>query len=422
MDKIVCSLEEWDSVIGYYRPNGSSKTWYLKELKELRLPLMWENWTVFSEQGELFDRGYFENLITPKLLDNIDYQTQVKVGDNPHIYIIHISTHSFFKTNEPIGFSCVSEKYLNDVRMGRAMIAMFFIYEGYSGILGNDDFETIERWRIRSGLPEGSIYYLNGNLLSREIVEGKGYGFHARGIHYFEPWNKYNGPSVGFNPKNNKNLFLSYNRATRHHRILMASDLISEGLFERGLVSMNKLDYPLPIQTSREVEDYLVQNTPFIIDSKYNLVNNLACNITIEDYESTFVSLVTETLVDEGTLFFSEKIWKPIMVGHPFLLFGNRGSLSYLRNLGYQTYGQWFDESYDDIVDRGERSGKIIENLTKYSRYSIDDLRRIRTEMNEVCEFNRNHYHNLYNQKYYSGDKNTQIKDVLEEIWCKIRG
>ena len=41
---------------------------------------------------------------------------------------------------------------------------------------------------------------------------------------------------------------------------------------------------------------------------------------------------VTESLVDDGTLFFSEKIWKPLMVGHPFLLYGNQYSLKYLRH------------------------------------------------------------------------------------------
>ena len=55
MSKIICSLEEWDSIINYYRPNGSSKTWYLNELKELHRPLMWGMWNIFSEDGDLFE-------------------------------------------------------------------------------------------------------------------------------------------------------------------------------------------------------------------------------------------------------------------------------------------------------------------------------------------------------------------------------
>jgi hypothetical protein len=53
MEKIICSLEEWDSIINYYRPNGSSKSWYLKELKQLSRPLMWGEWNIFNEDGKL---------------------------------------------------------------------------------------------------------------------------------------------------------------------------------------------------------------------------------------------------------------------------------------------------------------------------------------------------------------------------------
>ena len=37
MEKIICSLEEWDSIFDYYRPNGSSKTCYIKEYKKLNI-------------------------------------------------------------------------------------------------------------------------------------------------------------------------------------------------------------------------------------------------------------------------------------------------------------------------------------------------------------------------------------------------
>ena len=51
MSKIICSLEEWDSILDFYRPNGSSKSWYIKELKRISRPLMWGDWDIFSENG-----------------------------------------------------------------------------------------------------------------------------------------------------------------------------------------------------------------------------------------------------------------------------------------------------------------------------------------------------------------------------------
>jgi hypothetical protein len=38
---IIFSLEDWDTVLEYYRPNGSSKSWYLAEEGKLDIPKMW---------------------------------------------------------------------------------------------------------------------------------------------------------------------------------------------------------------------------------------------------------------------------------------------------------------------------------------------------------------------------------------------
>ena len=55
--------------------------------------------------------------------------------------------------------------------------------------------------------------------------------------------------------------------------------------------------------------------------------------------------------MDKGTIFISEKTWKPIMVGHPFIMVGNKNNLKFLKDLGYKTFDKWIDESYDDIED-----------------------------------------------------------------------
>jgi hypothetical protein len=420
MEKIICSLEEWDSILNYYRPNGSSKTWYLKELKQLHLPLMWANWTLFSEDGDMFNLDGFKRTITAPYSDKIEYLTSDKIDGRPHIYIINVGDSEFFKKNNQIGFSCVSENYLNDVRNGKSVIVLFLPYEGYSGIRGNFDFEIIEDWRKGSNLPEGSVYYVCGNLLSEEIVKKRNLGIEGRGLHYFEPWNKYNEEIVNFNPIDEKHLFLSYNRQPRQHRIRLAIELIRTNLFDKGLISLYKLHGPLPNATQLE-NDFLVNNSPFTIDSKYDLYYNLAINITKEDYEKTFISLLTETLVDDGTLFLSEKIWKPIMVGHPFLVYGNKGTLKYLKELGYKTFDRWIDESYDDIDDRELRCSKIVSELKKFSTKTTDELKLVREEMKEICQYNQEHFKMLYKTNYDEHANSFKIENILNEIWKKIK-
>jgi hypothetical protein len=197
-------------------------------------------------------------------------------------------------------------------------------------------------------------------------------------------------------------------------------DLYENGLINDGLISLNKIDYKLPYNVHPDTENYFHHNTPFIIDSLPELRYNLACNITTEDFERTFVSVVTETLADDGTLFFSEKIWKPIMVGHPFLVYGNAGSLKYLKSIGYRTFDRWFDESYDDEPNRDKRSKLIVNELIKLKSKSIDELIRIRQEMQEVIDHNKENYNRVYQEKYSEGDQSSTIREVLLEIWNEL--
>jgi hypothetical protein len=419
-EKIICSLEDWDSILNYWRPNGSSKTWYIKETKKLSIPHMWGLWNVYTEQGEMFDDGHLRNAITPTHSSLIKYTPKDEIGDSKHIYIINVYTHDFFTHNSHIGLKCISPEYVEDIRRGRAKILMFFIYEGYSGIWGNSDFEMIERWRVEMEFPINSIYYVCGNLLSEKIVKERGYGYKARGIHYFEPWNQYKGPMVGFTPQSEKYLFLSYNRQPRHHRIRFIIDLFERNLINDGLISLNKIDR-LPYRVGPNTESFFMENTPLVIDSLPELKYNLACNITTEDFERTFVSVVTETLADEGTLFFSEKIWKPIMVGHPFMVYGNKGSLSYLKSIGYKTFDKWWDESYDDEPDMGRRSIMIANELLKLKSKSIDELKIIRNEMLDVINHNKENYNRVYQEKYSEGDQSSTIREVLLEMWDELK-
>jgi hypothetical protein len=417
MNKIICSLEEWDSIIDYHRPNASSKTWYINELKKLTRPLMWGEWNIYSEQGEMFDNKMFRGLITPDYSKNIEYKKIDEIGNSNHLYIINVYSYSFFADNLEIGFKCVSPKYLEDVRKGRCKILLLFLYEGYSGSKGNWDLEIIEKWRVDSELPKDSIYYICGNFLIEDIIKQKGLGFQGRPIHCFEPWNTYNETTVvNFKPIDDKFLFLSYNRNPRPQRITLLLDLLEHKIFDRGLVSLNNLVYPPPDDCNIDDFNYLKDNAPFIIDQRYNLDFNLACNITKEDYERTFVSLLTESLADDDTLFLSEKIWKPIMVGHPFIVYGNQHTLRHLKTMGYQTFNKWIDESYDDEPERGRRSKKVVEQIKRFENHTVEQLTELRNEMRSVCEYNQSHYRKLYNEKYNEGI-NLDLEKIIKDIW-----
>jgi len=82
----------------------------------------------------------------------------------------------------------------------------------------------------------------------------------------------------------------------------------------------------------------------------------------LELYYKTKFSLVSETHTMDYMLFFTEKTYKPIAIGHPFQIFGTAGTLSYLQSRGYETFPELFDESYDNEYNRAQRLKTIVDN------------------------------------------------------------
>ena len=88
--------------------------------------------------------------------------------------------------------------------------------------------------------------------------------------------------------------------------------------------------------------------------------------------------MVTETLVDEGTLFISEKIWKPIGHCQPFILAGPAGTLKYIRErYNFKTFHPFIDETYDSVEDDLQRINLICDEIEKFSKKTKEEKNNI---------------------------------------------
>jgi hypothetical protein len=219
---------------------------------------------------------------------------------------------------------------------------------------------------------------------------------------------------IPFNPRDNKFLYLSYNRNVRPHRVHFLSNILSKNLLDIGKVSLNQFEYFQDLPEDHPIAQ-LQKRAPIEIDR--GLEYNWANDITIQDHEDTFISIVTESLTDKYTLFLSEKIWKPISCGHPFMVLGNKGTLKKLKQLGFKTFDKWFDESYDNEEEMNIRSEMIVNEIEKYKNKTVDELKQIRNEMVEICEHNRINYLQMVTYKYtFDGDSMNPYKEILSLI------
>jgi hypothetical protein len=78
----------------------------------------------------------------------------------------------------------------------------------------------------------------------------------------------------------------------------------------------------------------------------------------------SYLELVNETYFDSVSgLFITEKTFRTIALGHIFLICGQPGLLAHLKQEGFQTFDDLFDESYDNIVSFSQRWAIIKKNL-----------------------------------------------------------
>lgn len=130
-------------------------------------------------------------------------------------------------------------------------------------------------------------------------------------------------------------------------------------------------------------------------------------------YHSTFCSIISETSASSNRPNFSEKIFRSIMYGHPFVLIGAPHSLSMLRDLGFDTYDDIFDTSYDTVLVRDHRIIKVFEVIDQISQLSLDDLNRLNSQLLPRRLHNIKNYQIMHNKLL---DKSSSLIQELQYL------
>jgi len=125
-------------------------------------------------------------------------------------------------------------------------------------------------------------------------------------------------------------------------------------------------------------------------------------------YNSTRYSIIAETNADaEGIVFLTEKTAKPIVARRLFVMFGPMGTLHHLRSLGFRTFGNIIDESYDLEINHKKRWSKAFKQVQYLCTL---DQQTVLNKIRDTVE---------HNYQLIMGDGlNTQVADRINQ---KIR-
>lgn len=165
-----------------------------------------------------------------------------------------------------------------------------------------------------------------------------------------------------------------------------------------GWVDYSKLDSQLKEQVlSGEKKLRKVQ---FSLDKEDSVVNcsydentywpNGHYGITkkyIQKYRECFIAVVNETRFSQETANISEKVIDAIHCETPFILVAPPKSLQYMRELGFKTFEDFWDESYDLEEDPMKRMNKILQLLDYLNEH--DDLEGLYNSMIPVLNYNK---------------------------------
>jgi hypothetical protein len=221
--------------------------------------------------------------------------------------------------------------------------------------------------------------------------------------------------------------FLFLNGRLRPHRKYLIDGLRNNGLLdnalwtnlgsgvEMGFTSALTTLQSEPIRTlppEYEIERAVsnlnaVPGTGFV---KHELFGNTWGDAIVNPrcYTDSWFSLVTETIFDYPHSFRTEKIYKPILMAHPFVVAANRGYLKDLQAAGFQTFHSVIDESYDQIDCPHTRIERIIEIVRYISRAGL--AAHFWEASRDICKYNQQHLVE-YNRK-----QRTQLPQQLEQF------
>jgi hypothetical protein len=211
--------------------------------------------------------------------------------------------------------------------------------------------------------------------------------------------------------KNVQTTFLIYNRAwggTREYRLKFSELMITQGLEKSCKMNISAIEPELDIHYNQHRFSDSKWRPVCVLENHFptsTAPSHCSADFDLNDYESTDIEVVLETLFDDARLHLTEKALRPIACGQPFIMVGPHGSLEYLRSYGFQTFETVWDESYDQEPDAQKRMEAVTDLMKQIAGWHPATRKKKMAQAKKIV---------AYNKKYLFSDK--FLKYVVNEL------
>lgn len=255
----------------------------------------------------------------------------------------------------------MSDILLHRLRCGEIRV-LFYYHEGDNPAKIVDHLRT--RFR-QHGVPDNCFLFVSANDAAERLTQCVYFCDHQ---HFFRWVNRRQHPTVP-NDQIRPHKFTALNRLHKTWRAHVMADLHSMGILNNSLWSYNHsrlvpdADQQHPLDTHRipgwqKMTENFLANGPYVCDSSNMAIVNDHMLVNTELYTGSYLHVVLETFMDADAsdgCFLTEKTFKCIKYGQPFVIIGTAGSLAQLRKEGYRTFDHVIDPRYDLIQDATDR-------------------------------------------------------------------
>ncbi|SVD04247.1 uncharacterized protein METZ01_LOCUS357101, partial [marine metagenome] len=220
--------------------------------------------------------------------------------------------------------------------------------------------------------------------------------------------------------------FTCLNGAFREHRLILVSELFRSGLENDGYISYivnTGYNNQPPIESEidnvdkdllKYYMDIIVPTIPLTteLEKGMELIEPyISTSYVHEMYTNSYFNIVTETSYNwnstsiiDNNIYLTEKTYRPIFGMQPFIMVSNPGVLKHLKDMGFKTFPEFFDESYDEIENPTERMYTIINEIKRICNLSNEQLHDRYYNIFDKLEYNRNRLIEIHDGEIAYGD------------------
>jgi hypothetical protein len=330
--------------------------------------------------------------------------------------------HNFHGADGLFDNNQITDEVLHRIRDKTAYFLVTLLYEGY---LDDEFLNHLSDYFRFKGLPLTQIIYVTNCYNGKEVYEDyckRNHKLPEMQMEYFPVFRIdkcdvqqaiKESVVLKYKPGPRKKTFLCFNRRYNDHRLMLYLAVVQQDLIDQCYYSMDKTQ-PEANRSFIDNCKYLLSRfsdmgldssdvlsadklLPLILDNsdfnRYPMENSV--DPVKHLYDTSLINIITETYFFNKIIHITEKTYKPIAFMQPFILVAAAGSLQHLKGMGFKTFSNFWDESYDQEPDDKQRFRKITALIQSIADWTEEEKTEFTFKVKDIVDYNAAHLNTM---------------------------